>query len=82
MPTKTTFPVTTRALIQRINRVLKKNDQQLKKARGRYEPSIGTYFVIDTYRNYIVDTRIEDIEAYAKELNCIAPYERLVDEDE
>lgn len=57
------------ALIKRINRILAKEDQKLRKPRGeRQRTELGDYYVIDIYKNAIVTLRIDDLEKYAEKL--------------
>ena len=73
-------PITVRALIQRINRKLKPDNQQLKVTRGqRWRSNLGDYYIVDTYRNNIVNSGI-DPESYGRKLGCIEAYETVVEE--
>jgi hypothetical protein len=73
-----TVPVTARALIQRINRALKKDDQVLRQARGeRARLDLGDYYVVNTRRNFI-DAQHVNVEALARELDVLKPYEHVV----
>jgi hypothetical protein len=74
-------PVSTRALVQRINRVLKSKQQQLKVARGRWaeETQLGRYFVVDLNRNVILDRPNLELEAFARELKVLAEFEAWED---
>ena len=59
------------AVIARINRVLRKQDEQLKKARGdRMRLTLGEYYVLDWRRNFIVRQYV-DVEDIARELRRI-----------
>jgi len=70
-------PVSERALVQRINRVLAKEDQALKKTRSsRWRADLGAFYTIDRRHNAIVD-RMIDLEEFARELKTLAEYERL-----
>lgn len=56
-------------LIRRINRVLMKDGQKLRKSRGEGQKTeLGDYYVIDGYRNTLVTSRIYDLEKYAEKL--------------
>jgi hypothetical protein len=68
--------ITTRALSQRIQRELAKDGRKLKKARGAYEPSVGTYFIVNE-QDHIVSKKIEDLEQLGRDLGVIAEYERV-----
>jgi hypothetical protein len=71
---KEKVPVSRRALIQRINRRLAKEDRRLCVSRGSSLPS--DYHVVDTYRNAIV-AYIDSLEAYGRETKTLADWERL-----
>jgi hypothetical protein len=78
--------VTERALFQRVNRKLKQNDQKLLTARGFWDgphfhesPDLGRHYIIDTYRNVIVDRHV-DLEKYGRELGALAKWEVLAGE--
>lgn len=70
-------PVTSRALIQRINRAMRKNedDRVVKKTRGR-KPSVGEFYVLNTRGNW-VDFPDVDLVELAKEYEVIQPWEEL-----
>jgi hypothetical protein len=74
-------PVTKRALIQRINRRLKGKWQSLHVCRrnSRYWNDLGDFYVVDTYRNSIVDTCV-DPETYGRSLGVLNAYEQVVEE--
>ena len=79
-----TVPVTMRAVIQRINRRLKRehdhgerNWEFLKATRGdRWRSELGDYYLVNVDRNAIVDKQV-DPEEFARELGVLAPYERV-----
>jgi hypothetical protein len=72
-------PVTMRALIQRINRKLKLQDEKLKTARSRrVESSVGRYYTIDPKQNFVVHDHL-DPEAIARELGVLANHEHVVE---
>lgn len=75
-------PVTHRALIQRINRKLAKEGQQLRKTRGmRAYLDLGEYFVLDLSGNYPVKKLNEpDLVPYARKLGALRPFETLAKE--
>jgi hypothetical protein len=69
--------VNMRALIQRINRKLAKDERLLKRSRGaRTVQNLGDYYLIDVNRNLVVDHQV-DPEALARELGVIAPWEKV-----
>jgi len=72
-------PVSVRAVIQRINRKLAPNDQQLKKCRGqRWYSDLGLYYILDVDHNLILDTHL-NVESVARELNAIEEWETVVE---
>jgi hypothetical protein len=75
-------PVSTRAVIQRINRKLKP-EQRLYACRrnSRWWRDLGDYYVTNIYRNIIVITRV-DPEAYGRKLGVLRPFEHVVDAEE
>jgi hypothetical protein len=55
-------PVTTRAVIQRINRKLKPDLEMLKVTRGnRWRREVGDYYVIDFNRNWIIHKHVDPV---------------------
>ena len=59
-------PVSERALVQRVNRMLAQEDQALKKTRGsRWLNDLGTYYTVDLQHNAILD-RMVDLEEFGK----------------
>lgn len=76
---KEKVPVTTRALIQRINRKLKPEQERLKTLRGdRWRGDLGDYFVVDFFTNRIVAQHV-DPEKLGRELGVLQPWERVQD---
>ena len=70
-------PVSARALLQRIQRVLQKRDELIRTTRGgRAEIQLGEYYVVDVQRNAIVSKNV-DIEALGRELGVLKPWEEL-----
>jgi len=77
-----TVPVTARALMQRINRALRKDDQMLRQARGeRARLDLGEFYIVDTRINGITGKDV-NVEALARELDVLKPYEHVVWDDE
>ncbi len=72
-------PVSERALIQRINRRLSKEDQMLCRTRERWSSDLGRYHTIDLSRNSLVAKHI-NLEKLGRETGALKPWERLVDE--
>ncbi len=69
--------VSERALILRINRVLAKDGQALKKARGwNAIQNLGALYVLDTYRNVVLDQHV-DLESMAKDHKVMQEFECL-----
>lgn len=74
--------VSTRALIQRINRVLGKQDEQVKAYRGgRSEVQLGRYYIVDINRNFLVAGDV-NLEALGRELKVLAGWEALLKDDD
>jgi hypothetical protein len=72
-------PVSTRALIQRINRALAHEGEQLKTTRGeRWRGELGNFYIIDTYRNGIEAQHV-DPEELGREMKVLQPYEVVLD---
>ncbi|HTM55354.1 MAG TPA: hypothetical protein VL175_15085 [Pirellulales bacterium] len=80
--------VSERALVARINRQLKKNDQQLRRGRGVWashcwqpaDSGLGWYFVVNPNRNYIVETHI-DLEELGRRLEVLEAWEELAEDE-
>ena len=73
-------PVTMRAVVQRINRKLRPDEEVLKKTRGMQAYlDLGDYYVLDWNRNNLVDKNV-DPESMARELGVLLPYERVVED--
>ncbi len=68
-------PVALRAVITRINRKLRKQDKKLVKNSPRSVPMYGDYMIINLGTNMIDRNGINDIEALARELECLAEWE-------
>jgi hypothetical protein len=78
---KPTVPVSKRALIARLNRKLRADDEIIKTTRGstRARQEMGEFFVIDTRTRGMVADNI-DLEDYGRSYECLQPYESLSDE--
>lgn len=85
-------PVSARAVLQRINRKLGKQDwpEKVCKARAYYDgdgrgpypdPNMGEYYRVDIERNFLTYTHV-NIEELGRELEVLAPYEALAEEEE
>ena len=72
--------ITERALLGRINRKLKHENQQVKKCRAdsRGHNYLGDFYVVGTFNNCIANTHV-DLEVLGKDLGVMAEYERLED---
>jgi hypothetical protein len=68
-------PITKRALVQRINRHLRKRNEALRGKRG---PNTGEYYLVDFTRNALIQDGVS-IDKLGRELNVLKPYERLED---
>ena len=73
MPTrKKKVPVTKQAVIQRINRRLAHDGEQLKTTRGnRWRSDLGDHFLVALIRGDV------DLDELARELDALAPWERV-----
>jgi hypothetical protein len=77
-------PISERALLQRLNRALAKEDLMVKKSRSKDQDSRGNYvyrelgefFVVNTQRN-VVDSKNIDLEDWGKKMKVLKPWERL-----
>jgi mRNA-degrading endonuclease HigB of HigAB toxin-antitoxin module len=79
MAGKVKVPVTRRALIQRVNRALEKNGEQLKATKGaQAQLDLGEFYVVDVSGNS-VSRKDVDLERLARELGALKPYETLAD---
>ncbi|MGA1998338.1 MAG: hypothetical protein ABSH45_21445 [Bryobacteraceae bacterium] len=80
MSTKQKVLIGTRALIARVNRKLKHEDQQLRTARSQgTEITVGKYFVVSTNPNdgnAIMETHV-DLGELGQCLGVIQPWEAL-----
>ncbi len=86
------IPVTTRALVQRINRAFEREDGRdphlegpwrvLKSVRGlRAREEFGDYYVLDARINVVMEDFV-DVEELGREIDALKPYEQLVEEEE
>ena len=73
----TRLKITEGALVQRINRKLKKNGELMRIARGQQvEQMFGRYFIANAERKTIVTHHV-DLKSLARELNVVQPWEEL-----
>lgn len=71
------IPVSSRALVQRINRKLRIDDEVLKKTRpNSVWNELGDYYILDFNRNRITAKDV-DIEELGRELGVLHPQEEL-----
>jgi hypothetical protein len=72
-------PVTMRAIIQRINRALKHDNEMLKTTRGeRLRQQVGDFYVLDFSRNNVLNTHV-DPEKMARDMEVLQPWEVVVE---
>lgn len=77
---KNKLPVSSRALMQRINRKLKESDEVLRTARGdRWRHETGDYYIIDIRRNTFTEKDV-NLEEKGRDLGVLKPYEALVED--
>ena len=77
---KAKVPITMRALTQRINRALLKQDERLYKSRGmQMYLDVGDFYVVDLRGNWVAGKDV-DPEELGRELGVLKEYERVVDE--
>lgn len=74
-------PITKRALVQRINRkLLKEKDEVLKASRGgKWHHAVGDYYIVDANEDVVV-AHHQDLQELARELKVLKAYERLVED--
>jgi hypothetical protein len=73
-------PVTGKALLQRINRVLAKDNKKMCKSRSYGEKSnLGDWHVIDTYINGVIDHHCT-LAGIGEETGALKAYECLIEE--
>ena len=85
--TQSRVPVGERALIARINRRLKEQDRQLRRARGFYDDrgswhedtNLGRFYIIDLRRNFAVDKCV-DLEECGRSCGALAAWECFANE--
>ena len=75
------------ALIARINRKLKHQDEMLRTARrywadGHFleHPDLGRYFVVDLFRNLVIQTHV-DLEELGREVGALREFEQVASEE-
>jgi hypothetical protein len=73
---KAKVPVSTRALIARINRKIAKDGEQLRKMRGPARMLSPTYYVVDIQHNFVV-SEFSDLEGFGRECGVLRAWEAL-----
>ena len=69
--------ITERALLQRINRRLKQDAEQVRTARGdQAERDVGRYYIVNMKRNSIESMHVH-LEKLGRELGVMQPWEEL-----
>jgi hypothetical protein len=72
--------VTTRALVQRINRKLANENQKLCATRGeRSRAEFGDYYIVNLHSGNVTSWRINPDEM-ARQLGVLRPYEEAIDQ--
>lgn len=75
---RSTLGVTSKALVARINRRLKRDDEVLRTSRSvRDRLDLGQHYVLDWRRNFCVGTHV-DVEALGRELEVLHAHEQVV----
>lgn len=71
--------VTERALVQRLNRVLRRQDQVVRTTRHGHDSrgfrDLGYHYILDFNRNQVVATHV-DLEQLGRDLEVLHPRER------
>lgn len=76
------IPVSPRALIQRINRKLRDENEVVRAARGeRAKQQLGDFYRLDVDRNAVVQTDV-DLEELGRELGVLSAAEVLDDAED
>lgn len=79
MQPQPTTDVTMRALIQRINRRLAKDYEQLRKnSSGRWATDLGEYYIVNYFNNFLVQGHV-DPEGLGRELGVLRDWEDVED---
>lgn len=75
-------PVSRRAVIQRLQRKLKGDHEKLVVARGRGVQELGDFYILDAYRNVIINYgfKWKDLDALARERGLLQPFEVVEEE--
>jgi len=70
--------MTMNALVKRINRRLRPDDEQLHKPRFDPRNEFGDFYIRDTRRNFIVTTHVDPVEL-GKELGVLYNLETVIE---
>jgi len=73
---KTKVLISERGVIQRINRVLAKDDEVLKKSRGATRHQLGDFYIVDIHRNFVIDKDV-NLEDLARKKGVLSDWEAL-----
>lgn len=72
--------VTVAATLKRVNRILAKDEEQLRKNRGGpYSETLPEWICVDLNRNTI-NGGTGDLEAFAREVGALKVWERMAEE--
>ncbi len=71
-------PVSERAISQRLNRVLREKNQEIRKTREGTiaRTNLGEWYIIDTEKNVVVYTNV-DMEYHARYQKVLADWEKV-----
>ena len=79
-PVGRAVPVTTRAMLQRLDRRLRSKGKMLKSPRGWADRSaLGDYFIVNLDSGKVADCKLteEKLEAMARELGALRDWEEV-----
>lgn len=68
-------PVSTRALVQRINRKLAHDNEGIRKVRG----TAGSFVQVDFLRGMVISTEFTDLEDFGREIGVLERWEEWRD---
>ena len=71
-------PVSMRALLARINRKLRPDQEAIRKNRGAWSTDIGEYYVLNWNHNRIENSHADPV-AIGRELGCLQKWEEVVE---
>ena len=73
-------PVSHRAVLARVNRILAKEEKTFRVSRSQGERSnLGDAYILDTSKNEVVDSRVS-LKDLAAKLGAIKAFEEMADE--